>query len=70
MTEALVFSLPSFFCLSAAVVTTSSIVERITDRLELVLYFRERDKIITKTSDVRAQRDSSCTIIGLMVFVH
>lgn len=48
MTEALFFSLPSFLCFSAAVVTTSSIVERITDQLELVLYFSKRDRIITK----------------------
>lgn len=36
MTEASFFSLPSFLCFPPAVVTTSSIVEWITERLELV----------------------------------
>ncbi len=43
MTGALFFSLPLFLCFSAALVTTSSIVEWIIGRLELVLVFqRER----------------------------
>lgn len=59
-----------FFFFSAAVVSTSSIVEWITDQLELVLYFSTRDRITKTVSDVWAQRDSSCNIIGIMLFVH
>lgn len=50
--HALLFSLPSFLCFSAAVVTTCSIVDWITEQLELVLYFSTRDRIINKQKSV------------------
>lgn len=61
--EALFSSLPSFLCFSAAVVTTSPLVEWITEQLQLVLSSE-------KGTGKDKQRDSCSHRIGLMVFVH
>ncbi len=72
MTEALFFSLPLLFCFSAALVTTSSVSEWITDQFQLELVFQcERSDNKKKTvSDIWAQRDRSWNINGLVFFVH